>query len=208
MNKVYAFLFLMCIGLMANAQNPAAGGMRGGGAGRMGGANLNVGRFYGKMVDSKTNKGVGGITLQLLGNKFDTVTKQMKQAILKTVITESNGDFSIEGLSVLGNFKLKATAVGYKTLEKPLSFGIKMPAPGTTPDFQQMMAQADKDLGNIKVDADAADLGNVTVTSSAKPFFEMGIDRKVFNVDKNLVSTGQTATEIMKTIPSLSVDID
>src|ERR1019366_7562234 len=50
--------------------------------------------------------------------------------------------------------------------------------------------------------------GNVTVSASAKPQFELGIDRKVFNVDKNLVSTGQTATEIMKSIPSLSVDID
>ena len=38
--------------------------------------------------------------------------------------------------------------------------------------------------------------------------FEMGVDRKIFNVDKNLTSTGQTATEVMKSIPSLSVDID
>ncbi|MGL1297050.1 hypothetical protein ACSTLA_23260, partial [Vibrio parahaemolyticus] len=30
----------------------------------------------------------------------------------------------------------------------------------------------------------------------------------MFNVDKNLTSTGQTATEIMKSIPAVSVDID
>ncbi|MEP6844751.1 MAG: TonB-dependent receptor, partial [Panacibacter sp.] len=48
----------------------------------------------------------------------------------------------------------------------------------------------------------------VTVTSAAKPFFEMGVDRKIFNVDKNIVSTGQTATELMKQIPTLNVDID
>ena len=36
----------------------------------------------------------------------------------------------------------------------------------------------------------------------------MGVDRKVFNVDKNIVTTGQTATEVMKQIPSLNVDID
>ncbi len=51
-------------------------------------------------------------------------------------------------------------------------------------------------------------MGNVTVTSTAKPQFEMGIDRKIFNVDKNLMAAGQTATEIMKNIPSLNVDID
>jgi outer membrane receptor protein involved in Fe transport len=36
----------------------------------------------------------------------------------------------------------------------------------------------------------------------------MGIDRKIFNVDKNLLSTGQTAVEVMKNIPNLNVDID
>jgi outer membrane receptor protein involved in Fe transport len=36
----------------------------------------------------------------------------------------------------------------------------------------------------------------------------MGIDRKIFNVDKNLTSTGQTAVEVMKNIPNLNVDID
>src|SRR3954462_12056771 len=37
---------------------------------------------------------------------------------------------------------------------------------------------------------------------------QLGVDRKIFSVDKNLVSTGQTATEIMKQIPTLNVDID
>ena len=36
----------------------------------------------------------------------------------------------------------------------------------------------------------------------------MGVDRKVFNVDKNIVTTGQTATEVMKQIPTVNVDID
>jgi hypothetical protein len=58
------------------------------------------------------------------------------------------------------------------------------------------------------LEANATDLGNVTVTSTAKPQFEMGIDRKIFNVDKNIMASGQTATEIMKNIPSLNVNID
>src|SRR5205085_8281762 len=31
---------------------------------------------------------------------------------------------------------------------------------------------------------------------------------KVFNVDKNLVSTGGTAVDIMRNVPSISVDLD
>jgi outer membrane receptor protein involved in Fe transport len=37
---------------------------------------------------------------------------------------------------------------------------------------------------------------------------QMGVDRKIFNVEKNLVSTGQTAAELMKNIPGVDVDID
>jgi len=190
------------------------GGMRGG----MGGANsqnMNIGHFYGKLVDSKTNKGLEAVTVQLVGNKFDTAAKKMKEVILNTQITKANGNFSFDNLPVFGNFKLKASALGYKTIDKQINFGIKMPQGGAanasgggSAMMQQMLSMADKDLGNIKMEEDATNLGNVTVTSSSKPQLELGIDRKVFNVDKNLTSTGQTATEIMKSIPSLNVDID
>ncbi len=205
MRKLFILTVLLISFQMIHAQFPM-----GGGAGRgAGGQSMNVGHFYGKIVDSKTNKAVEGVTVQLTGNKFDTVTKKMKEAILSTQITRANGEFSIENLSVMGSFKLKLSSLGYKSVEKPISFGLKMPtgAP-TAASMQQMLGQADKDLGNIKIEVDATNLGNVTVTSTAKPQFEMGIDRKVFNVDKNLMAAGQTATEIMKNIPSLNVDID
>ncbi len=201
-----ASLFLVST-IVAYPQFPG-GGNRAGAAGKVGGQNANIGHFYGKIVDTKTNKGVPGASIQLSGNKFDTITKQMKQAVLKTAITEANGDFSIEGLSIFGNFKMKLSAVGYKVAENTVSFGIKFPTAGSQPDFAAIAAASDKDLGNIKLEQDATQLESVTVISTAKPLFELGIDRKVFNVDKNLVSTGQTATEIMKSIPSLSVDID
>ncbi|MFL9485235.1 TonB-dependent receptor domain-containing protein [Chitinophagaceae bacterium LWZ2-11] len=221
MRKIIGVILLTLTCFAGFAQTPAAGGNRGGGRG-MGGQNMSIGHFYGKIVDSKTNKGIPGVTVQLIGNKFDTATKQLKQnVVLKTIISENNGDFSLDGLPVFGNFKLHLSAVGFKTIDKPVSFNIKMPQQGSTTTgglqegnggqgnaMQQLLGQTDKDLGNIKMDVDATDLGNVTVTSSAKPLFELGIDKKVFNVDKNLVSTGQTATEIMKSIPSLNVDID
>ena len=203
MRKIFTIILLNLTFLAAFAQYP--------GAGRPGGAvsqNMNIGIFYGKIVDSKTNKALESVTVQLVGNKLDTITKKLTVAILGTQITKVNGNFKFENLSVMGNYKLKMSAIGFAAQEKALIFGLKMPQPGTAPNMQEMMAQADKDLGNIKLEVAATDLGNVTVTSSAKPLFELGIDRKIFNVDKNLVSTGQTATEIMKTIPSLNVDID
>ncbi|RFM27217.1 TonB-dependent receptor [Deminuibacter soli] len=188
--------------------------MPGGGAGRPrgGGGNFNVGHLYGKIVDSKTNKGIDAVSVQVIGTKFDTVTKKPKDAILGTVITQANGDFSFDNLPVFGKMRLRATAVGYTDYDAPVGFDIKRPdaSSGQNPQdrMQQMMGMVDKDLGNIKINTSDANLGNVTVTATAKQFFEMGVDRKVFNVDKNLVSSGQTATEVMKQIPSVNVDID
>lgn len=200
--------FLILVSFQAIAQFPMGGGRSGGGRGL--GSNMNMGHFYGKLVDSKTNKPIAGATIQLRGNKFDTVTKKMKEVVLKTLITEANGDFDMDGLPIFGNFKFKATSIGYKPLEQTLSFGLKMPQGGGMPDasaMQNMMNQVDKDLGNLKMEANAENLGDVTVVAT-KPMFELGVDRKIFNVDKNIVSAGQTATEIMKNIPSLNVDID
>ena len=196
------FLF---ISVGAIAQMPAAAM-----AGRMGGARqgMNAGHFYGKVVNSKTGKGISAVTIQLTGNKFDTVTKQMKTAILKTILSEKNGDFSLDNLPVFGNFKLTISRVSYKPVTQQISFGLKFtPGGAQNQDMQQIISMIDKDLGNIKMEEDVTQLGDVVITAT-KPAFEMGVDRKIFNVDKNIVSTGQTATELMKSIPSLSVDID
>ena len=166
------------------------------------GGSMNMGHFYGKVVDAN-KKGIDGATVQLKGSKFDPATKKASEVTLATMITASNGDFSFDNLSVMGNFKLIISGVGYKKYDKQISFNLKS---GGNP--QDMMALVDKDLGNIKLDEDPNQLQSVTVTSSAKPQFEMGIDRKIFNVDKNLASTGQTAVEVMKNIPNLNVDID
>jgi len=198
MKNIFILSSLLLIQMISNAQYPAAAGAR------AGGANMNQGHFYGKIVDAN-KKGIEGVTLQIKGSKFDPVTKKTTEAILGTMLTATNGDFSFESLPVMGNFKLNISSVGYKKLEKQLSFGIKM---GGGQSMQEMMALVDKDLGNIKIEEDATQLQSVTVTSSAKPQFEMGIDRKIFNVDKNLTSTGQTAVEVMKSIPNLNVDID
>ncbi len=213
MRKILTVVVLNLLCMASFAQFPA-GGFRGG-AGGGAPQNINIGHFYGKLVDSKTNRALESVTVQLLGNKFDTATKKMKEVVLNTQITKANGNFSFDNLPVFGNFKIKLSALGYTAQEKQISFGIKMPgsggantAGGGQAAMQQALSMADKDLGNLKMEASATDLGNVTVTASSKPQFELGIDRKIFNVDKNLVSTGQTATEIMKNIPSLNVDID
>jgi outer membrane receptor protein involved in Fe transport len=198
MKFIYIFFIAILTQLNSSAQYPTGAGARGAGA------SANMGRFYGKVVDAN-KKGIEGITIQLKGSKFDPATKKSTESILGTMLSANNGDFSFENLAVMGNFKLIITGVGFKKQEKQISFNLKT---GAGQNMQDMMAMVDKDLGNIKIEEDVNELKSVTVSSTAKPQFEMGIDRKIFNVEKNLTSQGQTAVEVMKSIPNLNVDID
>ncbi len=150
------------------------------------------GHFYGKILDDKTNKGMNGATVQIIASVKDSTGKS-RDVPVATGFTESNGDFSFDNVPVRGKLVLRVTNIGFKDYSEPIALTAGI---------------SDKDLGNITMQQSETTLADVTVTSSAKPFFEMGVDRKVFNVDKNIVTTGQTATEIMKQIPSLNVDVD
>jgi outer membrane receptor protein involved in Fe transport len=176
---------------------PPAGANRGGGT-----QNMSMGRFYGKVVDAKTNKPVDAASIQLVQNKFDTVTKKRVDVVISGQLTSTNGDFSLENLPIMAQFKLRISAIGYSLYEQPVKFEMK---PGG--DMSQMMNSVDRDLGNIKLNVNAQELETITVTGT-KPFMQMGVDRRIFNVEKSLVSQGQTATELMRNIPGVNVDID
>ncbi len=64
-----------------------------------------------------------------------------------------------------------------------------------------------QDLGNIRLEANAKALSEVEVTGQ-RSAFQMNIDKKVFNVDRNLTSAGGTAADVLKSVPSVNVDID
>ncbi|MEI9945229.1 MAG: outer membrane beta-barrel family protein [Chitinophagaceae bacterium] len=178
-----------------------------GGANRGGGQQVN-GRFYGKVIDSTSGKAVEYASVQLLQNKMDTVTKKRAEVVIGGMLTTANGEFSLENVPVFGPLKLKITAIGFKEIIRTVSFELRPPTGGVnTGDISSLLGALDKDLGNIKIQIEEKVLGNVTVEST-RPGLQLGIDRKVFNVDKNIVSAGGTAVDIMRNVPSLNVDID
>ena len=169
-----------------------------------GGQATNAGRFYGRIVDEITDKGIDAASVQLISTKFDSTTKKRRDTIISGMLTRKSGDFSLENLPVMGRFRLIITAIGYRQVEQPVSFDLKF---GRGQDMSQMMSSIDRDLGNIKLAIDTQMLASVTV-SAEKPLMQMGIDRKIFNVDKNINSAGGTAVDIMRNIPGLNVDIE
>ncbi|MFT3910775.1 MAG: TonB-dependent receptor plug domain-containing protein [Ferruginibacter sp.] len=135
-------------------------------------------------------------------NKFDSATKKNKQLLFKSMITANNGDFSFEELPVGSPYVLKISNTGFKSLDVPVSF-FEKGAPGNN----SAMPSFDKDLGNIKLSSDIKDLGAIVVTSSSSAMKLSG-DKKIFNVEKNIMSTGGTAVDVMRNVPSVNVDID
>ena len=155
---------------------------------------INNGHFYGKIIDAETSKPVDGATVQLLQTKADTATKKRKDIILATLLSTKKGDFSIENLPATGVFLLRISTVGYKSYEQKIA-------------FQLNSSGLDKDLGNIKLTPDAKQLQTVTVNAS-RPLLELSLDKKIYNVEKDISATGGTAIDVMKNVPSVNVDID
>ena len=188
MRHILTAVFSLIISVSVFAQ-PPSGGARGGGQSM-------TGRLYGKIVEAKSGKAIEYASVQLVRTANNTET------ILGGMLTRSNGDFTIENVPLMGPMQLKVTGIGLKEYTQPVAFDIK---PGG--DMSAMMNALDKDLGNIKVELEEKVMENVTVSAS-RPGLQLGIDRKIFNVDKNIVSAGGTAIDIMRNVPSLNVDID
>ncbi|MDA3614128.1 TonB-dependent receptor domain-containing protein [Polluticaenibacter yanchengensis] len=188
------------------------------------GGGMSSGRFYGKIVDSKSGKGIEAASVQLISSKINPATGQKKDTIINGMLTRANGDFELESVPFMGSYKLYVTAMGFKEYEEKVSFLTpeiqksltEAIAKGSNPmeafkkavggDFSKIAAMADKDLGNIKLEADASVLENVTVTATKS--MQLAVDRKIFNVEKNLAASGGLAVDVLRQIPSLNVDID
>jgi ferric enterobactin receptor len=207
MKNLMLLVFFVYGSLSVRAQFPGGG---------MGKGVPNMGHVYGKLVDSGGHP-IAEATVLLLHNKYDSATKKSKQVLLKGLTTTSKGEFSFEDLPIFGPLKLKISATGYKPVEQTVVFQVKMPAggapkPGTDPSaaisaMSSTINGFDKDLGNIKMATDIAQLQTVTV-SATKSTLKMDIDKKTYNVEKDLVNAGGTAADVMKNVPSVNIDID
>jgi ferric enterobactin receptor len=186
--------------LQTVAQMP--GGMPAGGPG-------NAGHLFGKITDA-SDKAVNGASVILMQKKMDTASKKMKDILLKAMITKANGEFSFEELPVTGSLTLKVSGTGFKAYEASVSFMPKM-EPGKMPQGMPAangaMPSFDKDLGNIKLENDTKVLQDVTITT-VTPTIKLNADKKVFNVEKNIMSAGGTGVDVMRNVPSVNVDID
>ena len=150
----------------------------------------------GKVVDIQNNKGIEAASVQLFAHIKDSVNLQTKDSLIAAMLTKPNGDFHFNNIPLSENLRLEISAVGFSLYDHTFSFAkIK---------DQNVLH---KDLGNIVMSHENQQLKGITIVAE-RPALKMGIDKKIFDVDKSLTSKGGTAVDVMKNIPSVSVDVD
>lgn len=150
------------------------------------GMNFNIGKVYGKVIDKATKKPLSytsiAVYMKIMG----------KDSLVNGALSEENGDFSIGELPI-GKVTVTLSMLGYKdvTLSETLAM----------PDNLEV------DLGNIGMEVQEMKTGDVVITAE-KSQVAIGIDKRVYNVDKNITAAGGTAEDVLKSVPSVTVDAD
>ncbi|WP_460910727.1 TonB-dependent receptor [Spirosoma areae] len=140
-------------------------------------------KLTGIIMDSTNSKPVEFASIALINT-------QTKKPIDGTV-ADDKGKFTLTKLPE-GDFQVLISFVGYRN--KTIS-SVKLNRKG------------DINLGLIKLAADVRTLNEVEVVGQAS-LVEEKVDRLVYNADKDLTAKGGDATDVMRKVPLLSVDLD
>ena len=141
-------------------------------------------KVMGTLQDSLTKSGLEFTSVAVL--------KVRDSAIVGGVLTNGKGHFIIESLKP-GKYFLRISAIGYRKMDsKPFMLNPMEP----TKDFGIVyVAASQKNLKEVEVTAEKADYVN-------------SLDKKIYNVEKDLISIGGTASDVLRNVPSVNVDID
>lgn len=143
----------------------------------------NNGVVTGKVAEASSGQPLEFVTLALM--------KLGGQAIIKQEVTDNKGQYKISGLAD-GTYYIIASYIGFDNL-KSNSFVI---GAGTKRIVQ-----------DILLNGDAKKLSEVTVTGK-KPLYSNSIDRKIYNVDQDIMAKSGSASEVLQNVPFVQVDID
>jgi len=143
-----------------------------------------AGTLTGTVLDSANHQPIEFASISLMKVSDNTaVTGGM---------TDNKGKFEITDIP-FGNYIIKVSSVGYLTKSiKAVTFSSKSKEIGT---------------GNILLTATEVNLDEISVTSN-KIMLNNSIDRKIYNVQMDVMSKTGTASELLQNIPSVQVDID
>lgn len=139
------------------------------------------GTISGKIMDEVDGAGIEFATITLFSASDST--------LVNGVVSDADGHFELKKLSY-GQYYLRVKFIGYRA-ETISNLSL-------SPDNNPL------NLEEIRLKA-STDLDAVDVTAN-KSVFETRIDKKVFNADQSLVSKGGTGLDLLRQVPSITID--
>lgn len=134
----------------------------------------------GKVVDSDNNLPLEYATV--------SVYSIPDNQLINGTITDINGDFEIKVEE--GIYNIKIEYISYKTIE-----------------IKNKSLESNVDLGTIKLSINLESLEEVEIIAE-KTTVEVRLDKKIYNVGKDLTVSGGTVSDVLDNVPSVSVDAE
>jgi ferric enterobactin receptor len=136
----------------------------------------------------------GRVLDSVSGNPLEYATISLNQEPAKKVVngatTDRSGRFLLDGVTE-GKYSIVIESIGFK----PITMGAIL------------VGSKDIELKKILLSKKQQTLESVTVVAQ-KGLVETKIDKIVYNAEKDLTSQGGVATDILKKVPQVSVDVD
>ena len=146
-----------------------------------------IGIVQGSIVDSVTSKPIEYASVSLVDIEHNE--------LITGGLSDKNGIVNITEIP-LGKYVAVVEFIGYKKKEiGPLNI-----YPGEGGGIRQ-------DIGNVTLSVSAVNMEAVQVVGDESTFIQT-IDKKIFNVGKDLSSSGGNGADVLRKVPSVDVDID
>lgn len=133
----------------------------------------------GKIIDNATKEPLEYATIVFTSLKSKKVTGGL---------TNSMGEFAIEVKR--GQYNISIEFISFKTYT-----------------IENKMINKDINLGTILLEEDSETLGEVSIIAE-KTTVEIKLDKKIYNVGKDLTVRGGTVSDVLDNVPSVSVDVE
>jgi outer membrane receptor protein involved in Fe transport len=136
----------------------------------------------GTITDKTSKQPVEFATVQLLNADSNVIASS---------ITDKKGRFTLTNLRP-ANYILRTSFIGYERSDKAISIH---------------EGQSKINAGTIEIFSLSTNMTEITVTSK-RPVLNTSIDRKIYDVGQDIMAQSGNASDLLKNIPSVEVDIE
>lgn len=143
-----------------------------------------IGTIKGKVIDQSTNRPVEFVNVVLRARTDST--------IITGIVTDKTGGFDFADIPTSEYF-ITFSLIGYK--EK------------STHIFSIDVQHKHLNVGEVNLVPTTVNLDEVLITAE-KSMYNNAFDRKVYNVDQDMMSKAASVSELLQNVPSVTVDID